>query len=36
MPNEFVTQLSYILYKIDGEEIKINVLLKEGGHKAVL
>ena len=29
MPNELVKQISYILYKADGENVKVNALLKD-------
>ena len=29
MPNELVKQISYILYKADEEDVKVNVLLKD-------
>lgn len=29
MPNELVKQLSYILYKADEEDVKVNALLKD-------
>ena len=29
MPNELVKQISYVLYKADEEDVKVNVLLKD-------
>ena len=29
MPNELVKQISYILYKTDEEDVKVNALLKD-------
>ena len=29
MPNELVKQISYILYKADEEDVKVNALLKD-------